>query len=65
MKKITVPIYFSEYSEYALQTASLFAKKLNPKILAVHMLEDPDSNLTKSSATKNEEKFFYLKLAEK
>jgi len=65
MKKIIVPIDFSEYSEYALQTASFIAKKINAKILAVHMLEGSDSNLTKSSYTKNKEKFFYLKLAEK
>lgn len=31
MKKIIVPIDFSEYSEYALEAASMLAKKTMPK----------------------------------
>ncbi|HAI18599.1 MAG TPA: universal stress protein, partial [Xanthomarina gelatinilytica] len=39
MKKIIVPVDFSEHSEYALEAASMLAKKNNAEILALHMLE--------------------------
>ena len=42
MKKIIVPIDFSEHSEYALKTAAQLAKKYNAELLALHMLEMSD-----------------------
>ena len=39
MKKIIVPLDFSEHSEYALETAAILAKQNNAEILALHMLE--------------------------
>ncbi|OBX22565.1 MULTISPECIES: universal stress protein [Bizionia] len=64
MKKIIVPIDFSEYSEYALETAAILAKKNNAEILALHMLELSEAILTKGSDGQMETVFF-IKLAEK
>lgn len=64
MKKIIVPIDFSEYSEYALETAAILAKKNNAEILALHMLELSEAILTKDSSDQMESLFF-MKLAEK
>ncbi len=64
MEKIIVPVDFSEYSEFALQTAAMLAKKYSGEILALHMLELNDSLLS-SDEDKDEKSVFYLKLAEK
>ena len=65
MEKIIVPVDFSEYSEYALQTAAMLAKKYNGEILALHMLELNDTLLTSSEEIKDEKSAFLLKMAEK
>jgi len=65
MKKIIVPIDFSEYSENALETASGLARKYNAEIFALHMLELSNAVLTSSSDQKDVEAVFYMKLAEK
>lgn len=65
MKKIIVPVDFSEHSEYALETAASIAKKFNAEILALHMLELSDSFLTKGDSDLNAETAFFLKMAEK
>ncbi len=65
MKKIIVPIDFSEHSEYALETAVALAKKNNAEIIALHMLEISETILTKSSDSLQAETIFFLKLAEK
>lgn len=65
MKKIIVPIDFSEYSDYALESASILAKKHNAEILALHMLEMSDVVYTSSNAEQHEKAVFFLKLAEK
>ena len=64
MKKIIVPVDFSEHSEYALKTAAKFAKKFNAEILALHMLEMTDVMLTASDGFQNEQAIFFYKLAE-
>ncbi|MCD2259869.1 universal stress protein [Psychroserpens luteolus] len=64
MKKIIVPIDFSEYSEYALETAAILAKRNNAEILALHMLEIEKGRVTDSSNELNEKMVFFLKLAE-
>lgn len=64
MKKIIVPIDFSEYSEYALETAAILAKKNDAEILALHMLELSEAILSKGSSVQMESVFF-IKLAEK
>jgi len=65
MKKIIVPIDFSEYSDYALETAAMLAKKNNAEILALHMLEMSDAILTKGEDDMQMETIFFLRLAEK
>jgi nucleotide-binding universal stress UspA family protein len=65
MKKIIVPIDFSEYSENALETAAVLARKYNAEILALHMLELSNAVLTSTSDQKDVEALFYMKLAEK
>ena len=65
MKKIIVPVDFSEHSKYALETAATLAKKINAEILAIHMLEMSENVLTSSGSEQNANAIFYLKLAEK
>jgi nucleotide-binding universal stress UspA family protein len=65
MKKIIVPIDFSEYSEYALETAAILAKKNNAEILALHMLEISEAILTRVDGEIQMETIFFLKLAKK
>ena len=64
MKKIIVPIDFSEHSEYALKTAAKLAKKNNAELLALHMLEMSDVILTKSDSEQQQKAVFFLKLVE-
>ena len=65
MKKIIVPIDFSEHSEYALEAASNIARKYNSELIVLHMLELSNAIITAGSNALNEEAVFYLKLAEK
>ena len=64
MKKIIVPIDFSEHSEYALKTAARLAKKNNAEILALHMLEMSDIMLTTSEGLQYEKAVYFYKLSE-
>jgi nucleotide-binding universal stress UspA family protein len=64
MKKIIIPIDFSEHSEYALKTAAKLAKKNNAEILALHMLEMSDIMLTASDGLQNEKAIYFYKLSE-
>ena len=61
MKKIIVPIDFSKHSEYALEAASILAKKNNSQILALHMLEMSDSMLINSDNEQHAKAVFFLK----
>lgn len=65
MKKIIVPIDFSEYSEFALETAAILAKQNNAELLVLHMLEIDSGRVSNSSNELNEQMVFFLKLAEK
>ncbi|WP_372756732.1 universal stress protein [Mariniflexile sp.] len=64
MKKIIVPVDFSEHSEYALKAAAKFAAKFKAEILALHMLEMTDAMLTASEGFSSEQAVFFVKLAE-
>jgi nucleotide-binding universal stress UspA family protein len=64
MKKIIVPIDFSQHSEYALEAAAILAKKNNSQVLALHMLEMSDSLLLDSDNEQHAKAVFFLKLAE-
>ena len=65
MKKILVPVDFSECSEYALEVASDLAKEYDAEIIALHMLGRSDAVLTNSQTKEMLEGIFYIKLAEK
>ncbi|WGH77070.1 universal stress protein [Tenacibaculum tangerinum] len=65
MKKIIVPVDFSEYSENALRTAAFLAKQKEAEVLAVHMLELSNAVISQSESAVQQEMVFYLKLAEK
>lgn len=65
MKRIIVPIDFSEYSEYALETATILAKKNNAEVMVLHMLEMSEAILTRAGTDMQMETMFFLKLAEK
>ncbi|GAA4885126.1 universal stress protein [Flaviramulus aquimarinus] len=64
MKKIIVPIDFSEYSGYALKTAAKLAKKYNAELLVLHMLEMSEIMLSASDGLQNQKAAFFLQLAE-
>jgi len=64
MKKIIVPVDFSEHSTFALKAATQLAKKYNAEIIALHMLELSETFLTRGDATHTNESIFYYKLAE-
>ncbi len=63
MKKIIVPIDFSEHSEYALKVAAQLAKKNDAELLVLHMLEMPDMLLT-AEGEEPQKVIYFLKLAE-
>jgi nucleotide-binding universal stress UspA family protein len=64
MKKIIVPIDFSEHSEYALKTAATLAKKHDAEVLALHMLEMSDIMLSASDDLQTQKVMFFIQLAE-
>lgn len=65
MKKIIVPIDFSEHSEYALKAAAQLAKQYKAELLILHMLEMSDLMLTASEGLQDQKAVFFFKLAEK
>ncbi len=65
MKKIIVPLDFSEQSEYALKVAASLAKKHGAEILALHMLELNQAMMTSSEGFHPEQTVFLIKMAEK
>ncbi|WP_368662530.1 universal stress protein [Zobellia laminariae] len=65
MKKIIVPLDFSEQSENALKVAVSLAEKHGAEILALHMLELNQAMITSSEGFHPEQTVFLIKLAEK
>ena len=65
MKKILVPVDFSEYSEYALEVAAELAKKYNAEIVTIHMMGLAQSVLTKDDSQEVFEAMYHMKLAKK
>jgi len=65
MKKILVPVDFSECSEYALKVAAELAKEHNAEIVVLHMMGISDAILTNVEAKQMLEGIYYVKLAQK
>ncbi|MFD0963806.1 universal stress protein [Pseudofulvibacter geojedonensis] len=63
MNKILVPTDFSKESEYALETAAKLAKNFNAEIIALHMLDIPETILTKETSEEYPELLLFSKLA--
>ncbi|WP_340202290.1 universal stress protein [Ascidiimonas sp. W6] len=63
MKKILVPVDFSEHSEYALEVAATIAKKYNAEITVLHMLGLSEAVLSREEASGLSEAVYYMKLA--
>jgi nucleotide-binding universal stress UspA family protein len=64
MKKIIVPVDFSEHSEYALKTAAKLAKKYHAELLVLHMLEMSDVMITSLDGMQYEKAAYFIKLSE-
>ena len=65
MKKIVVPVDFSQHSEFAMEVAANIAKKQNAEIIAVHMMGLSDAVVTRDESKEVFEAMFYMRLAEK
>jgi nucleotide-binding universal stress UspA family protein len=65
MKKILVPVDFSECSEQALKVAAGLAKEHNAEIIALHMMGISDAILTNVQTKQMLEGIYYIKLAQK
>jgi len=65
MNKILVPTDFSKESEYALKTAAKLAKKHDLEIVVLHMLDIPETFLTKDDSKEYPELLIFTKLAKK
>lgn len=65
MKKILIPVDFSEHSEYALEVAATLAKKNDASLVVLHMIGLSEAVLTKDESREMFEAIYYLKLAEK
>ncbi len=64
MKKIIVPVDFSNHSDYALEVAAGLAKKNKAELLALHMLELSEVVFTKSFTERQEDALLLLRIAE-
>lgn len=65
MKKIIVPVDFSKYSEFALETAAALAKQHNSELIVMHMLEMSESFISATSTERNEENAFMMMVTNK
>ena len=65
MKRILVPVDFSEHSEYALEVAAHLAGRNQAEILVLHMLGLSEAFLTKDETQEVAEAHYYMKLAKK
>ena len=63
MKKIIVPVDFSEQSKFAIKVAASLAKKHDAEILTLHMLELNQAMITSSEGFHPEQTVFLIKLA--
>ncbi len=65
MKKILIPVDFSEHSEYALEVAATLAKKHSASLVVLHMMGLSEAVLTRDESQEMFEAIYYMKLAEK
>ncbi|MEB8328865.1 universal stress protein [Flavobacteriaceae bacterium KMM 6897] len=63
MKKLLVPVDFSEFSEYALEVAASLAKRHNAEISVFHMLGISESVFVANEAAEMAEAKYYMNMA--
>ena len=63
MKRILVPVDFSEHADYALEVAANLALRHGAEILILHMLGLSEAYLTKDESQEAAEAHYYMKLA--
>lgn len=64
MKKILVPVDFSDHSEYALEVAATLAKKHNLELVVLHMMGLSQAIISKENSKEVMEAMYYIKLAQ-
>ncbi len=65
MKKIIVPVDFSQHSEYALEVAAQLAKEYEAEIVVVHMMGLSQAVINKDDSKEVFEAMYHIKLAKK
>ncbi|MGB5818940.1 MAG: universal stress protein [Saonia sp.] len=65
MKKILVPVDFSEYSAHALEVAATLARTNKAEIIVLHMMGLSQAVLTKDDSQEFAEAQYYMRLAKK
>jgi nucleotide-binding universal stress UspA family protein len=65
MKKILVPVDFSEHSAYALEVAASLARQSDSEIVLLHMMGLSEAILTKDASQEAAEAHYYMKLTKK
>lgn len=65
MKRILVPVDFSETSAHALEIAALIAKRQQAEIIVLHMLGLSEAVLSKNEIQEYQEARYYMELAKK
>jgi nucleotide-binding universal stress UspA family protein len=65
MKKILVPVDFSEHSEYALEVAASLARTFDAEIVVLHMMGLSESIVNENESEEFAEVQYYMKLAKK
>ncbi|MGI9545719.1 MAG: universal stress protein [Flavobacteriaceae bacterium] len=63
MKRILVPVDFSEHAGYALEVAAILAGNYQSEIIVLHMLGLSEAYLTKDESQEAAEAHYYMKLA--
>ena len=63
MKRILVPVDFSEHAGFALEVAARLARKYGSEIIVLHMLGLSEAYLTKDETQEFAEAHYYMKLA--
>jgi len=65
LKRILVPVDFSEFSEYALEVAAILSREYDAGIVVLHMLGLSEEVFGEDEAVEAAEVRYYLKLARK
>ena len=65
MKTILVPVDFSRHAEYAVEAAAQIAKEQEAEIILLHMMDIPESYLTKNERDEIFNNIYFMKITNK